>query len=67
MAEYETLASLLEGTDLFCEQAATLRALEAQREQNELVISVVGQFKRGKSSLLNAELGEPVLPVAITP
>ena len=67
MAEYETLAALLEQSDLFCEQAATLRALEDQREQNELVISVVGQFKRGKSSLLNAVLGEPLLPVAITP
>ncbi len=28
---------------------------------------VVGQFKRGKSTLLNAVLGEPVLPMGVTP
>lgn len=30
-------------------------------------IVVAGQFKRGKSSLINAMLGEPVLPVGVVP
>ncbi len=30
-------------------------------------VVVVGQFKRGKSTLLNAVLGEPVLPMGVTP
>ena len=33
----------------------------------ELIISVVGQFKRGKSSLINALLGDELLPVGIIP
>jgi GTPase Era involved in 16S rRNA processing len=30
-------------------------------------LAVLGQFKRGKSSLLNALLGEPLLPVGVLP
>lgn len=33
----------------------------------ELVISVIGQFKRGKSSLINSLLGDELLPAGIIP
>ena len=46
---------------------ARLRALLARLETEQLQIAVVGQFKRGKSTLLNALLGSPILPSAITP
>lgn len=36
-------------------------------ERGEIWIVVVGQFKRGKSTLLNALLGEPILPSGIVP
>ncbi|MFT3976596.1 MAG: dynamin family protein [Sphingomonas bacterium] len=40
-----------------------LARLKADRFQ----LAVVGQFKRGKSSLLNALLGAPVLPTGVVP
>jgi GTPase SAR1 family protein len=36
-------------------------------DQNRFHMVVVGQFKRGKTSFLNALLGESILPVAILP
>jgi len=44
-----------------------LRALAERLVQGRLQLAVVGQFKRGKSTLLNALLGERVLPSAVTP
>ena len=41
--------------------------LQQKLKNNELVISVIGQFKRGKSSLVNSFLGEEILPVGIIP
>jgi len=49
---------------------ATERGLSLLREkieQNRFYLAVVGQFKRGKTSFLNALLGDEVLPVAILP
>src|SRR5437660_9771774 len=45
-----------------------LRACEALAgEDPPLDVAVLGQFKSGKSSLLNAVLGEPVFPVGVVP
>jgi GTP-binding protein EngB required for normal cell division len=45
-----------------------LRACEALSEEKALLdVAVLGQFKSGKSSLLNAVLGEPVFPVGVVP
>lgn len=41
--------------------------LRERLNDRELVISVIGQFKRGKSSLINALLGYDLLPVGIIP
>ena len=36
-------------------------------ETDAFTMAVLGQFKRGKSTLVNAILGEPLLPVAVLP
>ena len=47
--------------------AARARELLGKLEGNRFHLVVVGQFKRGKTSLLNAIVGEAVLPVAVLP
>lgn len=44
-----------------------IKELEASIRSRELLVPVVGAFSAGKSSLLNAILGNDVLSVAITP
>jgi len=45
----------------------TLRQLDADARTNLFVISVLGEFKRGKSTLINALLGQDLLPRDVTP
>ncbi len=35
--------------------------------EEEFQIVVIGEFKRGKSTLINALVGEPVLPMSVVP
>jgi GTPase Era involved in 16S rRNA processing len=44
-----------------------LARLRTRLDQGLLRVAVLGQFKRGKSTLLNALLGAPVLPTGVTP
>jgi small GTP-binding protein len=44
-----------------------LHDLQSRLLQQRFHLAVLGQFKRGKSTLINALLGEPVLPSAIIP
>ena len=44
-----------------------LRDLRKRFEEGRLRVAVLGQFKRGKSTLLNALLGAPLLPTGVTP
>ncbi len=44
-----------------------LRDLRKHFEEGRLRVAVLGQFKRGKSTLLNALLGAPLLPTGVTP
>jgi Dynamin family len=39
----------------------------ARTQEGRLRVAMLGQFKRGKSTLLNALLGVPLLPTGITP
>jgi GTP-binding protein EngB required for normal cell division len=41
--------------------------LQSRFEEGLLRVAVLGQFKRGKSTLLNALLGARVLPIGVTP
>lgn len=43
------------------------RALAARVRDGRFYVACLGQFKRGKSTLLNALVGEPVLPVGVEP
>ncbi len=47
--------------------AAGLEELRARLVDERLQIAVLGQFKRGKSTFLNALLGQPVLPTGVVP
>ena len=44
-----------------------LRELEKHLREGTLRVAVLGQFKRGKSSLLNSILGQQLLPTGVTP
>jgi GTP-binding protein EngB required for normal cell division len=46
---------------------ARLAALCMRLEQQRLQLAILGQFKRGKSTFINALLGAPVLPSAVVP
>jgi GTP-binding protein EngB required for normal cell division len=45
----------------------SLAGLRERLVEERLQIAVLGQFKRGKSTLLNALLGQPVLPTGVIP
>ena len=47
--------------------AADAAALNERLAEGRFYVACVGQFKRGKSSLLNALIGQPVLPVGVVP
>jgi len=44
-----------------------LASLLAKLQQNRFNLVMLGAFKRGKSTLINALLGEPLLPTAVVP
>ncbi len=54
------------GSD-FTGLAARVAELSDRYDQGRFRLAVLGQFKRGKSSLLNALLGEPLLPTGVLP
>ena len=45
----------------------SVRACEALSGDEPIDLAALGQFKSGKSSLLNAVLGEAVFPVGVLP
>jgi predicted GTPase len=47
--------------------AADVLALRTRVEEGRFFVACVGQFKRGKSTLLNALVGASVLPVGVVP
>lgn len=49
------------------EIAARAEELAHRLEGGRVHLAVLGQFKRGKSTILNALLGEPVLPSSVVP
>jgi GTPase Era involved in 16S rRNA processing len=46
---------------------ASLLTLQERLAHARLHVAVLGQFKRGKSTFINALLGEPFLPAAVVP
>jgi predicted GTPase len=62
LAECIEAATSLPGAD-----AAACRQLRQRLAEGAFNLVVAGEFKRGKSSVINALLGAPVLPVAVVP
>jgi GTPase SAR1 family protein len=59
---------LLEGLgEPFSTDRIRLRELEERLTTERFHLAVLGQFKRGKSTLLNALIGEPLLPTSVVP
>jgi GTP-binding protein EngB required for normal cell division len=47
--------------------AGEARDLASRISEGRFYVACIGQFKRGKSTLINALIGDPVLPVGFTP
>jgi GTPase SAR1 family protein len=58
---------LLQATGVCDESIIKLNNLKTKIENRELVISVIGQFKRGKTAFINGVLETAVLPVGVIP
>ena len=58
---------LLSGEEATSGQAAQVESLLARLDDADMNVTVIGQFKRGKSALSNRILGADVLPVGIVP
>lgn len=62
-AKAEELAGLAAGRP----EAPKARRLAERLEAGQFLVAVVGEFKRGKSTLVNALVGEAVLPTGVVP
>jgi len=62
-----SIACLLELGEDYAEFADDLDSLRQRFAEGRFHLAVLGQFKRGKSTLLNALLGEDLLPTDILP
>jgi ribosome biogenesis GTPase A len=51
----------------FSEPLARIAELQRRLAEERFHLAVLGQFKRGKSTILNALLGEPLLPTGVVP
>jgi len=51
----------------FVRYGRMLSDLSNRFSEGRFHLAVLGQFKRGKSTLLNALIGEPILPVGVVP
>ena len=58
---------LMGSSEILGAQSARMTALREKLEDENITVSVIGQFKRGKSTLINAFLGEKLLPTGIVP
>jgi ABC-type polysaccharide/polyol phosphate transport system ATPase subunit len=61
----EAAASLPDPTPAQRDILTKLKDVQTRIEEGRLRVAVLGQFKRGKSTLLNALLGTPLLPTGI--
>ena len=66
---YPSLASTLDELDTLADESAreTLAGLKDRLQSGRLRVLVVGEAKRGKSTLVNALLGREILPAGVTP
>ena len=62
-----TISSVQHPSEAQAEILERLSALRSRFDEGLLRVAVLGQFKRGKSTLLNALLGARILPTGVTP
>jgi GTP-binding protein EngB required for normal cell division len=62
-AELGDIAKAIDAREL----ESDARALQQRLGEGRFHLACVGQFKRGKSSLINALIGRPILPTGVTP
>lgn len=67
MTTINDVTALLQITGVCEEDIRKIENLKTKIANRELVISVIGQFKRGKTSFINGVLETAVLPVGIIP
>lgn len=73
MVRYEEILNNIRDMTFKLEQLVKNNTVEKVREQREKLLSesfnlvVLGQFKRGKSTFINALLGASILPTAVVP
>lgn len=72
LREKEAVAQLLKAIERLLEEQApwasgSLHDLLPRLGEDRFLLAVVGQFKRGKSSLMNAIVGRPLLPTGTLP
>ena len=58
---------LFSGYEITGRELARVTALADKLENSSMTVSVIGQFKRGKSALVNCILEDKILPVGIVP
>ena len=63
----DELATALEPMGIADDAAAYLRTTAGRARAGRFVVLLIGCFSSGKSTLLNALLGQPVLPVKVNP
>lgn len=59
--------ALLSADEAVSGQARHVKSLINKLENKDMTVSIIGQFKRGKSTLANAILEDDILPVGIVP
>ncbi|MBI3490765.1 MAG: dynamin family protein, partial [Acidobacteria bacterium] len=62
-AELGDIAKAIDARDL----ESDARALAQRFGEGRFYLACIGQFKRGKSSLINALIAQPILPTGVTP
>lgn len=73
MLRYEEMLNNLKNITFRLEELVKNSNAEKVKEQRDKILSesfnlvVLGQFKRGKSTFINALLGAPILPTAVVP
>lgn len=65
--EMKDAICLLEESKICAPHTAKVLDLQKRLRNRELTIAVIGQFKRGKTTLINSILGADILPVGIVP
>ena len=61
------LETLFSKYEITAAELAKVKALEEKLVNSEMTVSVIGQFKRGKSTMVNAILQEKIMPVGFVP